>query len=398
MNDNKFVKLIREKLSGHKVAVPDDLWAKISSQLPATVVWYKRGYVRAIAAIVLLLLVVASFVYRDSCTLVAPSSPHEVVAEETIDATETIEIDNTDISPVIASQEEANSKVEDTPIYVAASSCCCDVDDADDGIAVEVVVEEEKATHSLLADNQERVSIADTSLAVVNADAPLAAYDTQDEDIVFDDAAVEYIKHKHSLGSKPSQFFSFDATTSGMRTVITPFDYRCGGKGELTFNHKMPLTVRALFEKRFGRWGIGVGVSYTYMVSEYAMSNKVRVGTQQLHYVGIPIHASFEIARVNKFSFYTALGAQMDINTAGLHSESPESYIYECKDEIPFRDEKLQFSAQLRLGAAFEVIEHFDIFVEPTLGYYFDSNSFVRNIWSDKPLNCSLGFGVRAWF
>lgn len=396
MNDNKFEKLIREKLSGHKVAVPDDLWAKISSQLPAAIVWYKRGYVRAIAAVVLLLLLVASFVYRDCCMSVAPSL-HEVVAVNAEDETDTVEIDNTVISPVIASLDRVNDKVEDTPIYIATTSSCSDMEVEHDN-REDVIIEKEEVLSDLLADSEVLESFSETSPVVVNTDTPLVAYCTRDEEILFEDDVVESIKQKQMSASGHSKFFSFDATTSGMRTVVTPFDYRCGGKGELTFNHKMPLTVRALFEKRFGRWGIGLGASYTYMVSEYAMSNNVRVGTQQLHYVGIPIYASFEFARVNKFSFYTALGAQMDINTAGLHSESPESHIYECKDKIPFRDKKLQFSAQLRVGAAFEVTEHFDIFVEPTLGYYFDSNSFVRSIWSDKPLNCSLGFGVRAWF
>jgi hypothetical protein len=160
----------------------------------------------------------------------------------------------------------------------------------------------------------------------------------------------------------------------------------------------MPFSMRALFEKRFGRWGVGVGLSYTYMVADYEITHNIRQGQQELHYLGIPLYASFEFARVAKFAFYTSLGGQMDINTAGIQREEPESGAYNYFDKLEFREEALQFSAQLRVGAAFEVTKHLDIFIEPVLGYYFDNNSKVHSIWNDSPLSTSIAFGVRTWF
>lgn len=124
----------------------------------------------------------------------------------------------------------------------------------------------------------------------------------------------------------------------------------------------------------------------------------MRLGKQELHYVGIPLYASFEFARLGDFSFYGALGGQMDINTAGILFENPSSYAYKCIEERHFRDKTLQFSAQARVGAAYEIVEHFDIFVEPVLGYYFDTPSHVHSLWSDSPLTVNVALGVRAWF
>jgi hypothetical protein len=86
------------------------------------------------------------------------------------------------------------------------------------------------------------------------------------------------------------------------------------------------------------------------------------------------------------------------MNTAGILREEPESGAYNYFDKLEFREEALQFSAQLRVGAAFEVTKHLDIFVEPVLGYYFDNNSKVHSIWNDSPLSTSIAFGVRTWF
>ena len=40
MDDKKLIKLIRDKLLRHRIAVSDDLWSRVADALPSPVVWY----------------------------------------------------------------------------------------------------------------------------------------------------------------------------------------------------------------------------------------------------------------------------------------------------------------------------------------------------------------------
>ena len=83
---------------------------------------------------------------------------------------------------------------------------------------------------------------------------------------------------------------------------------------------------------------------YTYLYSKYSSTNGN--GSQELHYLGIPLNAVYRFARIKRLSFYAAAGGQ----------------------------------------------------VEPYMAYYFENKSEIHNIWKDKPFNFGLTFGIRTGF
>ena len=391
MEDKKFIKHIQEKLSHHRLAVPDELWNELSDRLPIRRAWYKRCALYAAAAAIVGLIILAGYLYNDiACFHNHDTQLPPVCCNNTQSCSSQAHIGNTHTERNILA-DTIQHKDSSTTSFIAHN--------IENNKHIEPTATKRNTTtptvENVVTDTLGATIITTTHLLAPDSSL-IASHTTNEEEQYYDNQALESICKKRS-DRDASSFFSFEATTSASHTVVTPFSMRCKD-AEVKFSHNMPFAVRALFEKRFGKWGVGIGLSYTYMTADYEMSYDLRQGEQQLHYVGIPLYASFEFARVGQFAFYTSLGGEIDINTAGFHQESPDSQAYEHFDRLKFRDKKLQFSTQLRLGVAYECIEHLDIFVEPVLGYYFDNNSKVHSMWQDVPLNVSVALGVRTWF
>ena len=388
MEDKELKQTIQDKLSHHRVDVPDDLWARVSGALPSPIAWYKRKSTYVAAATLAALVLALWWLYDD--TAIAPQDTgHSLytacdTAEEVISPIELPIVPNVIIAehvkqatpePKIQSAEKAPTAIQQAP--VVQEVLVAEAAQPQDSSITESSTTCDESLHCCLSDSACRLFNDPT--------APC-----------YDDIAINHIKKSGITSDRGSLFFAFHANTSTRNTVVTPYAYRCN-ENEMTFVHRMPFSMRALLEKRFGRWGVGAGLAYTYMAAEYESSDNVRKGLQQLHYVGVPLYVSYEFARVGKFAFYTAFGGQLDINTAGVQHETDGSIASKYFEDIEFRDELLQLSLQLRVGAAYEIVEHIDIFVEPVVGYYFDNDSKIHSRWQDSQWNTSLGLGIRAW-
>ena len=392
MEDKKMIKPLQDKLLQHRVDVPGDLWMRVSDALPSPIVWYKRRLFYVAVAVISLLLGVAWCLYD----FTDPACPDT----ENLVCQESHAIDDTKSAYCVEEGKGSRSITENVSEVLLEKKECVAIctDTAMHECVAEILAPKENLPNDehepALAMLGNATSCGDLSIPC-QSDSLYAAY-FESKRACFDDVAVSSIKNECGGRDDHTCFFAFEANTSARNTVVTPYLLRCSS-GQLTFTHRMPFTARALFEKRFGRWGVGTGVSYTYMGAEYEDSNNYRKGLQQLHYVGIPLYASFEFARVEKFAFYASLGGQMDINTAGIQRESDESVASQYFDKLEFREETMQFSLQLRVGVAYEIVEHLDIFMEPVLGYYFANTSTVHSRWNDSPFTGSIAMGLRAW-
>lgn len=410
MEDKRFKELIRSKLSKHNYPVDVDMWDKISRSLPAPqVVWYRRLNVRiAIIAAVVFLVTVAGIVHNYVVSynqLQEDIVSSQYVCEQQDDAepvqsaTDTIPT----LLPPSTSPKCAVKQDIGKSLYCASHRC----KEVGSTIAPPTAVPSIEAPSTVTPQAEKPVqqhsrpctdTISEVASTHKEQELPTLYTERIDEDSYFDERVVEDIKKCTHRSCKPLYSFSFEAGTSISCSVVAPVAMRAY-QAELKIAHKMPLNTRALIERHFDKWSVGSGLSYSYLTADYEMSCDMRYGRQDLHYVGIPLYASYRFIERNNFSFYFTLGGQVDINTAASHIEDPLSLMYPYIDKkIDFRDEHLQFSAQARVGASYSFTESLSLYLEPVVAYYFANASMLRTMWHDLPWNFSMTFGLRTNF
>ena len=163
------------------------------------------------------------------------------------------------------------------------------------------------------------------------------------------------------------------------------------------FDHKMPLSVGATVSKSLAKnWELESGIIYTYLYSKYHSTNGN--GSQELHYLGIPIDIIYRFARVKRASFYASAGGKVDFYLTGQQKDEGHDEGISGSGYKKLEHENVQFSVQAKLGAALTLYKQTELYLEPHIAYYIENNSSIHNIWKDKPFNFGLTLGIRTGF
>ena len=147
------------------------------------------------------------------------------------------------------------------------------------------------------------------------------------------------------------------------------------------YRHYMPVSFAASLNWEVSeRWNIGTGLRYTYLRSDI-LQNKY-VSKQKIHYLGIPVKASYTFWDSRFINAYVSAGALFEMPLA--------AHIDGKKIDAPD-----QWSAGAGIGMQFEITRKLSIYVEPDLYYYFDTGSDIRTIRTDKPFSVTIPVGIR---
>lgn len=170
-------------------------------------------------------------------------------------------------------------------------------------------------------------------------------------------------------------------------------------KEPLEYDHKMPISIGFNVEKRWkNSWGLESGLSYTLLRSDYHSTDNTQFGEQVLHYVGVPLQVTYRFAEVGLFGFYAAAGPKIDINVSGKRTEFAENETAKADATAKVRDKYPQFSLLLRGGAACKIVNHLELYLEPSLAYYIPNGGDMATLWQDKPISFVLQVGLRSSF
>ncbi len=155
-------------------------------------------------------------------------------------------------------------------------------------------------------------------------------------------------------------------------------------------HHQQPLAFGlTLSYPVTGRLSLVSGVVYTRLKSDFTQVVRSQhiFKEQTLHYLGIPLSASYRLWQYKGLKTYLSAGMQADWNVkAQLKTEGVEQ-------EMGL--DRLQWSVNASLGLQYDLLPQLSLYAEPGINHYFDNGSLVQNFFKDKPTSLKLQLGIR---
>ena len=126
------------------------------------------------------------------------------------------------------------------------------------------------------------------------------------------------------------------------------------------------------------------GISYTYLYSEFSIPLYQNLSyDQKLHYLGIPLGVTWQLWSTNRFHFYLSGGAMV------------EKCVRADVDGSSVSKKPWQWSVDAAAGAEYTFIRQLGVYLEPSLGYYFDDGTSLEHYYKEHSLAPSIMFGLR---
>ena len=139
---------------------------------------------------------------------------------------------------------------------------------------------------------------------------------------------------------------------------------------------------------------IGTGLDYSILTrtfeGRYIEGSTVKDGdfNHTLQYIGIPVDLSLKLLTKDDITLYSTVGAEAEYAIYNKYR------LLGTDTVVGEKVKGLQWSVGGGLGLEFNVGDHFGIFAEPSVKYYFDCGQ-PKSIRTDKPFQMILRLGVR---
>jgi hypothetical protein len=168
--------------------------------------------------------------------------------------------------------------------------------------------------------------------------------------------------------------------TNGMGNIAQAYTYT-----DVESKHHIPLRLGLSLQYQLNdRLALLSGINYTYLESEFIYPlHKHLDFNQKLSYLGIPIGISWKVWSTEHFNIYLAGGTMLEKCIKADVSEGD-------LDIHPW-----QFSINAAAGAEYNFTRQFGVYLEPSLGYYFNDGTKLEHYYKEHPLAPSLQFGLR---
>lgn len=194
-------------------------------------------------------------------------------------------------------------------------------------------------------------------------------------------AGDQYMKLYDAVSFGPNSSEQGSSVLSGLGHAKVP-----GVKAK----HYQPIRVGVSVRVPVGhRWSLQAGVNYAYLKSEFkdVVRPKDVVGTQTLHYLGVPVSVSYDVWDTRRLNVYAAAGGEVEQLVKGTYKSG-------AGDER-VKERRPVMSVNAAAGAAFKLSQSISLYAEPGLSYHFKNGSGVESAYTDRPLGFSLNVGLR---
>ena len=165
-------------------------------------------------------------------------------------------------------------------------------------------------------------------------------------------------------------------------------------------HHRLPLTFSLSVNKMIGRkWAVGTGLQYTRLYSEtqegntYSWTQK----EQRLHYLGIPLRATWYPMNTNRWAVYTSAQTMLEwpIHSTLIRNTYVGGSLLET-DKLRLSP-SLQWSIGVAAGVEYRLSPVIGIYAEPSLQYFFKTGDAIDSYRTAHPATFSVPIGIRIY-
>lgn len=151
--------------------------------------------------------------------------------------------------------------------------------------------------------------------------------------------------------------------------------------------HKQPLNFALSVRKNLARgFSVESGLTYTYLASDVWFTDGSGIQSQKLHYIGIPIRGNWNFVDNNSLTMYLSAGGTVEKCVYGRVGNEKNTV------------KPLQLSAMGAVGVQYNVNKRVGLYVEPGVSYFFDDGSDVQTIRKENPCRFTLQAGMRLTY
>jgi hypothetical protein len=152
------------------------------------------------------------------------------------------------------------------------------------------------------------------------------------------------------------------------------------------------LSVRYVLDER---WSLLSGITYSYLNSDIYVvyGSTIQSAEQKLHYLGVPLAASYSIWQNDHVNIYAVAGGEIEKLVKGKlvvdRGVNHKSYTESVKENRPV------FSTNASAGIEYQTKNGVSLYAEPGASYHFDNGSGVHSAYTDKPWDFTINIGLR---
>ena len=165
--------------------------------------------------------------------------------------------------------------------------------------------------------------------------------------------------------------------------------------------HSSPMTFGLSLARTLGRnWTVETGMQYSLLKSTFTMGEGGYsvVDKQSVHYLGIPVHLSYDWLSYRGLSAYGSVGVTMHIPILGKRDTNYTFDWQTVYTESAHFAPSLQWQVGVGLGVQYRFAPHTSIFAEPTFNWFIPSAGETRTVWTERPVAFMCPFGIRiSW-
>ena len=161
-------------------------------------------------------------------------------------------------------------------------------------------------------------------------------------------------------------------------------------------HHHHPLKLGISVRYRLNeRWSLLSGITYSYLNSDINVSvgSKYYPAEQKLHYLGVPLMASYNLWQNGRFGIHVNAGGEVEKLVKG-RQEIDDGRKWNPRG-MSVSESSPIFSANAALSFEFHAGRGISIYADPGLTHHFDNGSGVRSFYTAHPWDFNVNVGVR---